>query len=165
MLVDQWDLGTFRRDGRALIVEGTHLGRAVTVLKPQTYMNRSGIALEPLLRTDEFSARDDLLVLVDDFALPLGSFRIRARGSAGGHNGLESIESHMQSQDYARLRIGVGPVPDATDRATYVLEAFSKTELDQLTDVIPLMHDAVECWLVEGVDEAMNQFNGRGQRE
>ena len=162
VLVDQWRFGAFRRDGRTLIVRGAHLGHDVAVLKPQTYMNRSGVALEPLLRMEGFTARDDMLVLVDEIALPFGAFRVRARGSSGGHNGLQSIEGAVQSPEYARLRIGVGPLPDEMDRATYVLETFGKTELDQLSDVMPVMYDAVECWLVEGVDETMNQFNARG---
>ncbi len=87
------------------------------VLKPQTYMNRSGAALAPLRALSDFDPAGDLLVLVDDVAIPLGTFRLRGAGSAGGHNGLKSIEGALQRQDYARLRIGVGPLPPDAARS------------------------------------------------
>ncbi len=132
------------------------------VVKPQTYMNRSGRALRGLVGDDAVDLQRDLLVVVDDFALPFGVFRLRARGSAGGHNGLESVEAALRSREYARLRIGVGPVPEGMDPADFVLEPFGKAELDQLVDLLPHMHDAVECWVDEGIEEAMNRYNRRG---
>lgn len=132
------------------------------LLKPQTYMNRSGVALRPLLGTPAFAPSRDLLILVDDLALPLGGFRLRARGSAGGHNGLLSVEDALASQEYARLRIGIGPCPEEEDQAEWVLQPFARRELAVLADLLPELADAVECWLDEGIETAMNRFNRRG---
>jgi len=114
-------------------------------------MNRSGAALASLRADPAFTAARDLLVLVDDFAIPTGTFRLRAEGSAGGHNGLKSIEGALQSQQYARVRIGVGPLPDGTgDWADYVLAPFEQEQLEQVEALIPEMVDAVDRWLREG---------------
>lgn len=122
-------------------------------------MNRSGEALSPLLSRPGYDLRN-LLVLVDDTALPLGSFRLRARGSAGGHHGLESVEQALGSREYARLRIGIGPVPEgAKDLAAFVLAPFGRAEAAALRALLPVLGDAVECWLAEGIEQAMNRFN------
>jgi len=132
----------------------------VTVLKPQTYMNLSGLGLEPLLARPDFDPTHHLLVLVDDAALPLGTFRLRARGSSGGHHGLESVEQALGSRVYARLRIGIGPVPDdVVDLADFVLAPFAPPEAATLRELVPQMGDAVECWVAEGIQRAMNRFN------
>ena len=147
-LAARWRLGTFARGERARQVEGAVDGRQVVVLKPQTYMNRSGAALAPLRALLDFDPTADLLVLVDDVALPVGKFRLRGAGSAGGHNGLKSIEGSLQSPQYARLRVGVGPLPEGTgDWADYVLAPFEREELEQLESLMPQMIDAVEKWL------------------
>jgi peptidyl-tRNA hydrolase, PTH1 family len=130
------------------------------VLKPQTYMNRSGAALAQLRATPEFDASRDLLILVDDVALPLGRFRLRGAGSAGGHNGLKSVEGALQRQDYARLRIGVGPTPpELEDLAEFVLAPFSESERRELAALLDPMAESVECWLAEGIERAMSRFN------
>ncbi|OGU31224.1 MAG: hypothetical protein A3K13_13910, partial [Gemmatimonadetes bacterium RIFCSPLOWO2_12_FULL_68_9] len=132
----------------------------VTVLKPQTYMNLSGLGLEPLLARPDLDPTHHLLVLVDDAALPLGTFRLRARGSSGGHHGLESVEQALGSRVYARLRIGIGPVPDdVVDLADFVLAPFAPPEAATLRELVPQMGDAVECWVAEGIQRAMNRFN------
>jgi len=164
VLREQWSLPTFRREGAALVSVGRRGGDDVMLLKPQTYMNRSGLALRPLLKEPEFVPSSELLAVSDDFALPLGAFRLRARGSAGGHNGLRSIEETMGSQEYARLRIGIGPVPDdVEDRSEWVVAPFSRSELHELAERLPDLTDAVDCWLEEGIEPAMNRFNRRGQ--
>ncbi len=138
-------------------------GAPFVLLKPQTYMNRSGQALGPLLAEPGFAPEQDLLVLVDDFAIPLGTFRLRARGSAGGHNGLRSVEDALGSNEYARLRIGIGPLPDGTtDSADFVLEGFERAELSTFAELLPELVDAVECWLAEGIEQAMVRFNRKG---
>lgn len=129
------------------------------VFKPQTYMNRSGMALAPVRARPEFDPSRDLLVLVDDVALPAGRFRLRGAGSAGGHNGLRSIEEALTRQDYARLRIGVGPVDPGMDLADFVLGPLPPDENERITNLLDPMTDAVECWLIEGIEPAMNQFN------
>jgi PTH1 family peptidyl-tRNA hydrolase len=131
------------------------------VLKPQTYMNRSGAALASLRALPGFDPTQDLLILVDDVALPLGTFRLRGAGSAGGHNGLKSIEGVLQRQDYARLRIGVGPLPlDVPDLSDFVLAAFEPQESRQIEDLLDPMSDAVETWVAEGIERAMAKHNG-----
>jgi peptidyl-tRNA hydrolase, PTH1 family len=135
---------------------GTH----VQLSKPQTYMNRSGAALATLRDLPEVDPARDLLVLVDDVALDFGRFRLRGAGSAGGHNGLKSVEGALRRQDYARLRIGVGPRPmDYDDLADYVLDRFTREERRLLDDLLDPMAEAVECWLDEGIEKAMSRFN------
>jgi PTH1 family peptidyl-tRNA hydrolase len=126
-------------------------------------MNRSGAALASRRDDPAFDLARDLLVLVDDWALPIGRFRLRARGSAGGHNGLKSVEGTLHSTAYARLRIGVGPLPpDYDDPADFVLEPFTPDEARVMGDLLDPMAAAVECWLEEGIDQAMNRYNRSG---
>lgn len=138
----------FRRAERARATEGTVGGVPVRILKPTTFMNRSGAALASLRADPTFDPARDLLVVVDDFQIPLGTFRLRPDGSAGGHNGLKSIEGALQSQQYARLRIGVGPLPEGTgDWADYVLAPFEPDQLEQVEALMPRMIEEVEKWL------------------
>ncbi len=131
-------------------------------------MNRSGAVLAPLLAVSGFDPAADLLVLVDEAALPIGRFRLRARGSAGGHNGLKSIEGALRGQEYARLRIGVGPLPpEYDDMADFVLETFLEDEARVLRALLDPMADAAACWVDEGIETAMNRFNpiGAGKKD
>ncbi|OLB16437.1 MAG: aminoacyl-tRNA hydrolase [Gemmatimonadetes bacterium 13_1_40CM_3_69_22] len=147
-LVAHWGFPPFRRGERARVTEGSVDGVPVRLLKPTTYMNRSGAALASLRADPAFSPATDLLILVDDFQIPCGTFRLRAEGSSGGHNGLRSIESALQSQAYARLRIGVGPLPDGvSDWSEYVLAPFTPEQRDQVEALMPELIDAVEKWL------------------
>jgi len=142
------------------VAEGAREGIPVQVIKPQTYMNRSGAALAQLRDREDFDPARDLLVLVDDVALDVGRFRLRGAGSAGGHNGLRSVEGALRRQDYARLRIGVGPRPmEVDDLADFVLDRFTGEERDAVDALLDPMAEAVECWLDEGIERAMNRFN------
>ena len=142
------------------MAEGTWGGVAVQVVKPQTYMNRSGAVLAPLRDAAGFDPARDLLVLVDDLALDVGRFRLRGAGSAGGHNGLKSVEGALRRQDYARLRIGVGPRPmEYDDLADFVLDGFTPEERKVLDALLDPMAEAVECWVEDGIERAMNRFN------
>ncbi len=147
----KWGLPPFRRGERAVATSGEVDGIAVRILKPTTYMNRSGAALASLRADPTFDAAHDLLILVDDFNIPGGTFRLRADGSAGGHNGLKSIEGALQSQQYARLRIGVGPLPPDIAWEDYVLAPFTEAEREQLEDQKSKLLDAVAGWVREGV--------------
>jgi len=147
-VAEHWQLPPFRRAERARATEGTVAGVPVRVLKPTTFMNRSGAALASLRADPTFAAPRDLLILVDDFQIPLGTFRLRPDGSAGGHNGLKSIEGALQSQQYARLRVGVGPLPEGTgDWADYVLAPFEPEQLEEVQALLPQMIESVEKWL------------------
>ncbi|HXM39347.1 MAG TPA: aminoacyl-tRNA hydrolase [Gemmatimonadales bacterium] len=151
-VAQRWQLPPFRRAERARATEGTVAGVPVRVLKPTTYMNRSGAALASLRADPTFVPARDLLILVDDFAIPTGTFRLRAEGSAGGHNGLKSLEGALQSHQYARLRIGVGPLPEGiTDWADYVLAPFEPEQIEQVEALMPEMVDAVDRWVREGI--------------
>lgn len=166
-MAERWGLGPFRREGPARVARGERGGAAggegvtpVQVIKPSTYMNRSGAVLAPLRADEAFDPERDLLVLVDDVALAVGRFRLRPGGSAGGHNGLRSIEGALRSQAWARLRIGVGPRPhEVGDLADYVLDRFTQEEYAALAALLDPMAEAVECWLDQGIEAAMNQFN------
>ncbi len=127
-------------------------GVPVRVLKPTTYMNHSGAALASLRADPSFDPATDLLVLVDDFQLPCGTFRVRAEGSSGGHHGLKSIEAALQSQRYARLRIGVGLLPEGVgDWAEYVLAPFTPEQHEQVEARLPQMVEAVGKWVRDGI--------------
>ena len=140
--------------------EGRVADEAVLIARPLGYMNRSGRILPRLLDERELGPTTDLLVLVDDVSLPPGDFRIRGRGSAGGHNGLASIEQALDSREYARLRIGVGsPERAEIDLADWVLAEPPADEESAVLEAMGRMADAVECWLAEGVEPAMNRFN------
>ena len=158
-LVARWKLPQFRRADRARQTQGTWQSHPVTVLKPQTYMNRSGAALAPLRSLPGFDPSQHLLILVDEVALPIGRFRLRGAGSAGGHNGLKSVEGALQRQDYARLRIGVGPQPIDDDLSDFVLGPFTPDEQKILEDLLDPMSEAVESWLADGIEVTMNRFN------
>lgn len=146
-LVARWGLPPFRRGERARVTEGDVEGVPVRVIKPTTYMNSSGAALASLRADPAFNPATELLVLVDEFRIPTGTFRLRTEGSAGGHNGLKSIEGALQSQQYARLRIGVGPLPeDVTDWSEYVLAPFDPEQREQVESVMPEMIEAVAAW-------------------
>ena len=158
-LVARWKLPQFRRGDRARQTQGSWESRPVTLLKPQTYMNRSGAAIAPLRSLPGFDPSQHLMILVDDVALPLGRFRLRGAGSAGGHNGLKSIEGTLQQQDYARLRIGVGPQPPGDDLSDFVLGAFTADEHEIIEGLLDPMSEAVEAWLQDGIEFAMTRFN------
>ncbi len=167
-LTDSWGFPSFKRPWRwrARVSKGVIDDQRIVVAKPQTYMNRSGGALGPLLKDSEFDPTSHLLIVVDDVALPLGSFRLRPSGSAGGHNGLKSIAGRLRSEAYARLRIGVGPRPDDEEGSDFLLSDFEDTERETLDELLPVIIEAVECWIREGIETAMNRFNRRGiQRE
>jgi PTH1 family peptidyl-tRNA hydrolase len=126
--------------------------------RPLTYMNLSGQAVRELVDFWKVE-QEDLLVVVDDFALDLGRIRLRAEGSAGGHNGLESIIAHLGREQFARIRVGIGPMPKGVDQAAYVLSEFPASERPVLEEVIDRAADAAECWILMGLQEAMSRFN------
>ena len=159
-LVNRWAFGRFQRRGRIAESRGRISGLDIRVLKPLTFMNRSGQALREFRELPGWEPARDLMVLVDDVALEPGRFRIRGSGSAGGHNGLLSIEGALRSQEYARFRIGVGaPADRDVDRADWVLSAPRPDQEEEILAGFDRMSEAVECWLSDGVETAMNRFN------
>lgn len=161
-LADAWRTDGWRKDGEALTSSGTIGGVKVRLVKPQTFMNLSGAVLKPWLRRPVWAAANDLLVVSDEVQLPVGAYRFRAKGSAGGHNGLKSIEAALKSQDYPRLRIGVGPNDPQRrigDLADYVLGDFGKGEAADTRALFATLEEALRCWTAEGIETVMNRFN------
>ena len=161
-LAGVWRFEGWRKDQNSLVSDGRVGGQRVRLVKPQTYMNLSGGILKPYLRRETWSAATDLLVIVDDVALPVGRYRLRARGSAGGHNGLKSIEQAVEGQEYSRLRIGVGPPADRqrnTNLSDYVLGKVGKRERADVEALYPDVVALTESWMRDGVEVAMSRFN------
>lgn len=134
-------------------------GRTVVLVKPRTYMNRSGLALTTLWRIGGFDAEADLLVVTDDANLDVGRVRFRPGGGAGGHNGLRSVTSALGTPDYARLRVGVGQKPPEEDLSGWVLSPMPAEDEDVVTALLPELSRAVAVWAEEGIETAMNRFN------
>lgn len=144
----------------ARIARVDQAGRKVLVCQPDTFMNASGEAVAKVA-TFYRVERKNLLVVVDDADLDFGALRLRPEGSSGGHHGLESIQQHLGSTEFPRLRIGIGRNDPATREITgHVLSQFRKDESELLGKVLTRACDQIECWLTEGVLSAMNQFNG-----
>ena len=163
-LADVWHFDAWRKDGDSLVADGRRGMTRVRLVKPQTYMNLSGGVLRPYLRRETWSAASDLLIVVDEVALTIGRFRLRAKGSAGGHNGLKSIESAVGSQEYARLRLGVGPAIEEQrvgELSNFVLDRFGRADTKIIEALLPTMEQLVDLWIREGALSAMNAFNRR----
>jgi len=143
-------------DGR--LMEARIGGERVLLLWPHTFMNRSGESVGPAF---EFYKLDlaDLLVVCDDFNLPVGKLRFRRDGSAGGQNGLADIIRRLGTEEFARLRLGIGPVPENWDAADFVLSKFAASERDTIEETIARAADGAECWVTDGIETSMNQFN------
>lgn len=125
---------------------------------PQTFMNRSGVAVRQASQFYKVNA-DAVLVVCDDFHLPVGKLRTRAGGSAGGQNGLKDIIQQLGTDQFPRLRVGVGPLPEGWDQAGFVLGKFGKQDRDLIEETISRAADAALCWAEAGAAEAMNRFN------
>jgi len=161
-LADVWRFDGWKKDGDAMVSTGAVGPIKTRLIKPLTFMNLSGAVLKPYLRRPFWSPAKDLLVVVDEVALPLGKLRLRAEGSAGGHNGLKSIEHTIGNREYARLRIGIAP--DGREQggeglANFVLGPFGKQEAAIIRDRMPTITEAVETWLRDGISAAMNAYN------
>jgi PTH1 family peptidyl-tRNA hydrolase len=135
-------------------------GQVAILLKPLTYMNESGRAVSDLIAQEEITSKH-ILIVSDDIDLPLGQIRVRQRGSSGGHRGLESIFEHLGTEDLARCRCGVGPVPSGGDPAEFVLDPFGPNELIAAREMATVAADVVEMILARGVAAAANVYNRR----
>jgi len=151
------DLRFARRRFNAQIAEGDIAGARVLIAKPQAFMNSSGDAVGKLFAFYKI-ASDDLLVVYDELDLPLGKMRLRSKGSAGGHHGMESIIARIGTSDFLRLRVGIGrPDPDAD--IDHVLGTFDYDERAAMDETFARAVEAIEVWLADGIDVAMNKFN------
>jgi peptidyl-tRNA hydrolase, PTH1 family len=159
-LAGRWQASwAYEKKFNARLASAQRGANRVLLCEPQTYMNSSGEAVGAVLAYYQVP-RAALLVVVDDADLPLGEIRLRPSGSSGGHHGLESIEQHLGTRDYARLRVGIGRQAGAREITGYVLGRFSSTEAALADSVITVAADQAETWLEAGIQKAMSQFNG-----
>ena len=147
-----------RRRFDALLAEGEVRDRRVLLSKPQSYMNESGNAVGKLASFYHIPSHD-IIIVYDDLDLPLGRLRLRPQGSAGGHHGMESIIAALGHSNFARMRIGIGR-PETKEDISHVLGNFSKEEQKELESLWTRGMDALDVWLSEGIDKAMNLYNG-----
>ena len=134
-------------------------GVSALLVKPQTFMNLSGVSVATLVSKYEVASSQDILVISDELALPIGQIRLRRSGTAGGHNGLRSVIGSLGTEDFPRLRIGIAPDHQISDGAAFVLAEFTRREQEALSEVIARAADAVEVLLKEGIDRAMSKYN------
>ena len=157
-LAKQGRIAVNRKISRALIGEIAANGEKLILAKPQTFMNRSGLAVRELF--DEFQgSAQDLIVVYDDLDLPFGRLRIRPSGSAGGHRGMLSIIETLEGGPFCRLRVGIGRPPQGKAVIDHVLETFNQAELVELPDLIGRAAGAIDAIIRDGVERAMGEFN------
>ena len=149
----------YEKKFNARLARATRDDLTALLCEPQTYMNSSGETLGAVVQFYQVP-HERLMVAVDDADLPLGEIRMRPGGSSGGHHGLESIEQHLGTRDYARLRIGIGRQQGAREITNYVLGRFNSTESALMDKVLNVAADQLECWMESGIQKAMSQFNG-----
>jgi PTH1 family peptidyl-tRNA hydrolase len=164
MLIDKLSAGSGiavkRRSCEAIVGRGEIVGSSVTLAKPQTYMNLSGQAVGCLIAKDEsLEAGERLIVISDDLALPFGKIRIRARGSAGGHNGLKSIIGSLGTDEFTRVRIGIQPDHPITDAKRFVLDEFPRGIRPEVETILTRSSEAIHTILKDGVLKAMTDYN------
>lgn len=150
---------------KALIGKGIVAGQKVVLVKPQTYMNLSGESVRAVIDFYKAEETTELIVISDDISLDVGQFRIRKKGSAGGHNGLKNIILHLGHDQFQRIRVGVGAKAQGQDLVDHVLGHFSMEERELLEDSVLRAADAAELMLSEGADAAMNQYNQKHKTE
>ncbi len=168
MLVDELanrgGIRVSRPEAKALVGIGRLAGEDVLLAKPQTYMNLSGISVRELLGKYELGPQD-LLVAWDELKFPAGTFRIHRRGSGGSHNGANSVVTAIETEEFARLRLGCGPEHPLAGRKEFVLRPMSRPELEVASEMLAEAGDAVELLLTKGIDAAMTKYNRRGRPE
>ncbi|MCR5000230.1 MAG: aminoacyl-tRNA hydrolase [Lachnospiraceae bacterium] len=165
ILADKNNISIDTAKFRALIGKGMIGGEKVILVKPQTYMNLSGESLREVVDYFKVDPAADLIVIYDDIYLDPGNIRIRKKGSAGGHNGMKSIISHLGTDDFARVRVGVGEKPKGYDLADYVLSHFSSDEKEDMQDGMIKAVDAIEKILGGDIDGAMTEYNRKNKAE
>ena len=159
-LCDKYGISLRSREHKALVGKGIIEGEKVMVAQPQTYMNLSGESVRALMDYYKLDL-DKLLIIYDDINLEVGQIRVRPKGSAGGHNGIKNIIAHLGTQEFSRIKIGVGKTPTGGDLVNHVLGRFSKEEDGMFRDVFSLAEEAVLAIMKEGVESAMNRVNGK----
>lgn len=158
-IAEEYNISVESRKGRAFVGTGIIAGQKVLLVKPQTYMNLSGESIRELVDFYKIDVESELLVIYDDVSLDVGQLRIRKKGSAGGHNGIKSIISHLGTNVFLRIKVGVGEKPAQYDLADYVLGHFSKEDRQLMEEGYRKAVHAVELLVTDQVDQAMNEYN------
>ena len=164
-IAEKYNIAVDTKKHRAYIGKGIIEGQKVILAKPQTYMNLSGESIRSLVDYYKVDEETELLVVYDDISLDVGQLRIRAKGSAGGHNGIKNIIAHLGTQVFPRIKVGVGEKPKGYDLADYVLGHFSKAEREQMEEGYGCALRAVEMIVSGETAEAMNEFNRKKREE
>jgi PTH1 family peptidyl-tRNA hydrolase len=160
-LADKYNISMNEKKHKAICGKGMIEGEKVILLKPQTYMNLSGESVVDAVNFYKVDPEEDVIIIYDDIDLDVGKLRIRAKGSAGGHNGMKNIIAHLGTQVFPRIRVGVGAKPKNWDLADYVLGRFPKEELPEIEAGRETACEAVKIIVSQGVEAAMNRINGR----
>ncbi len=158
-IAEKYNIAVDTKKHRACIGKGIIGGQKVILAKPQTYMNLSGESIRSLVDYYKIDEENELLVVYDDISLDVGQLRIRAKGSAGGHNGIKNIIAHLGTQVFPRIKVGVGEKPKGYDLADYVLGHFSKAERERMEEGYDNAVRAAEMIVTGQLNEAMNEFN------
>ncbi|MEE1085860.1 MAG: aminoacyl-tRNA hydrolase [Schaedlerella sp.] len=158
-IADKYNILVDVKKHRALVGKGMVAGQKVILVKPQTYMNLSGESIRSVLDFYKVDEENELIIIYDDISLEPGQIRIRAKGSAGGHNGIKNIIHHLGGQVFPRIKVGVGEKPSKMDLADYVLGHFSKEEKEQMEEGYEHAVHALELMLTGEISAAMNEYN------
>lgn len=158
-LAEQENIGVLEKKHKAVFGKGYVAGQKCILAKPQTFMNLSGESVRELIDYYKSDEKTELIIISDDICLDVGQIRVRKKGSAGGHNGLKNIISHLGHDTFMRIRMGVGEKPKGYELVDYVLGHFSKEEMKILDAAAERAADAIRVILTEGADAAMNEFN------
>lgn len=162
-LADKYNISISEKKHKAFCGKGVIEGQKVVLAKPQTFMNLSGESVAELLNYYKLDPEDELLVIFDDISLAPGGIRIRKKGSAGGHNGIKNIIAQIGTQNFMRIKVGVGEKPKGWDLADYVLGHFDAVDRKKVEDAFGDALRATEMILQGEIDQAMNNFNGKKQ--
>lgn len=164
VLADRIGINVTEKKHRAYCGKGMLEGQKVVLAKPQTFMNLSGESVRAIMDFYKISP-EEIIIIYDDVSLEPGQLRIRTQGSAGGHNGMKNIIAHLGTQEFPRIKVGVGEKPKNMDLADYVLSHFSKGEQVQMNDAFSEAAEAVAMMVSKGMEPAMNHFNAKKNKE
>jgi PTH1 family peptidyl-tRNA hydrolase len=158
LMAQKWDIKVTERRARAVLGRGRHLEEDIVLAKPRTFMNHSGEGIAYLVA--RFGVKpQDLVVVYDEMALPVGKLRLRPSGSDAGHNGIKSIIAALSTQDFPRIRVGIGKPREEGNHVAHVIGGFSGDESPIIASAVERVVEAVDCLLQEGIDRAMSRFN------
>ena len=160
-LSEKYNIPVKQAGYKAVYGSGYIEGQKVILLKPQTYMNLSGESIRACMDFYKIDPEEELIVIYDDISLAPGKLRVRGKGSAGGHNGIKNIIAHVGTQEFPRVRVGIGEKPKEWDLADYVLSKYSKAEQEAFKEAADSVIGAVKLMVMDDVDGAMNQYNAK----